>query len=134
MALSFADSIYIQLYFNIHLLFQFIHTWIFVLKCFCWWLVILFGFWQEEREFINPKCHVLLMDFCCYWYFYLRIIVVYFVYLLSFVLFIWWCIFFQFHFFLLYYYRFVLEPKSVLMDEQEQKFKDSETAISSLQV
>lgn len=28
---------------------------------------------------------------------------------------------------------FVLEPKSVLMNEQEQKFKDSETAISSLQ-
>lgn len=30
--------------------------------------------------------------------------------------------------------RFVLEPKSVLMSEQEQKLKDSETAISSLQV
>lgn len=30
--------------------------------------------------------------------------------------------------------RFVLEPKSVLMEEQEQKFKDSETAITSLQV
>ncbi|GMN53544.1 hypothetical protein TIFTF001_022671 [Ficus carica] len=29
--------------------------------------------------------------------------------------------------------RFVLEPKSVLTNEQEQKFKDSETAISSLQ-
>ncbi|KAG6769429.1 hypothetical protein POTOM_025064 [Populus tomentosa] len=29
--------------------------------------------------------------------------------------------------------RFVLEPKSVLMSEQEQKLKDSETAISSLQ-
>ncbi|KAJ6381252.1 hypothetical protein OIU77_030019 [Salix suchowensis] len=28
---------------------------------------------------------------------------------------------------------FVLEPKSVLMSEQEQKLKDSETAISSLQ-
>ncbi|XP_021715860.1 prefoldin subunit 1-like [Chenopodium quinoa] len=28
---------------------------------------------------------------------------------------------------------FVLEPKSVLIDEQEQKFKDSETAIASLQ-
>ncbi|KAL9230419.1 hypothetical protein vseg_005772 [Gypsophila vaccaria] len=28
---------------------------------------------------------------------------------------------------------FVLEPKSVLMDEQEQKLKDSETAIASLQ-
>ncbi|KAI5659168.1 hypothetical protein M9H77_27961 [Catharanthus roseus] len=28
---------------------------------------------------------------------------------------------------------FVLEPKSVLMDEQEQKFKDSESAIASLQ-
>lgn len=30
--------------------------------------------------------------------------------------------------------RFVLEPKSVLMNEQEQKLKDSETAIASLQV
>lgn len=30
--------------------------------------------------------------------------------------------------------RFVLEPKSVLINEQEQKFKDSETAIASLQV
>ncbi|KAG9131010.1 hypothetical protein Leryth_006716 [Lithospermum erythrorhizon] len=29
--------------------------------------------------------------------------------------------------------RFVLEPKSFLMDEQEQRFKDSETAIASLQ-
>ncbi|KAI8571231.1 hypothetical protein RHMOL_Rhmol01G0103100 [Rhododendron molle] len=28
---------------------------------------------------------------------------------------------------------FVLEPKSVLMEEQEQKLKDSETAIASLQ-
>ncbi|KAL3625227.1 prefolding complex chaperone subunit [Castilleja foliolosa] len=28
---------------------------------------------------------------------------------------------------------FILEPKSALMEEQEQKFKDSETAISSLQ-
>uniref|UniRef100_A0A5B7BWT2 Putative prefoldin subunit 1 isoform X1 n=1 Tax=Davidia involucrata TaxID=16924 RepID=A0A5B7BWT2_DAVIN len=28
---------------------------------------------------------------------------------------------------------FVLEPKSVLMDEQEKKLKDSETAIASLQ-
>jgi len=28
----------------------------------------------------------------------------------------------------------VLEPKSVLMNEQEQKLKDSETAIASLQV
>ncbi|EXB58666.1 Prefoldin subunit 1 [Morus notabilis] len=28
---------------------------------------------------------------------------------------------------------FVLEPKAVLMNEQEQKFKDSETAVSSLQ-
>ncbi|XP_059636761.1 prefoldin subunit 1 [Cornus florida] len=28
---------------------------------------------------------------------------------------------------------FVLEPKSVLVDEQEQKLKDSETAIASLQ-
>ena len=28
---------------------------------------------------------------------------------------------------------FVLEPKSVLMNEQEQKLKDSETAIASLQ-
>lgn len=31
-------------------------------------------------------------------------------------------------------YRFVLEPKSVLMEEQEHKFKDSEAAITSLQV
>ena len=30
--------------------------------------------------------------------------------------------------------RFVLEPKSVLMDEQEQKLKDSEAAISALEV
>lgn len=30
--------------------------------------------------------------------------------------------------------RFFLEPKSVLMNEQEQKLKDSETAIASLQV
>ncbi|CAL1408583.1 unnamed protein product [Linum trigynum] len=29
--------------------------------------------------------------------------------------------------------RFVLEPKSVLMTEQEQKHKDSESAIASLQ-
>ena len=29
---------------------------------------------------------------------------------------------------------FVLEPKSVLMNEQEQKVKDSESAIGSLQV
>ncbi|KAJ0092611.1 hypothetical protein Patl1_27057 [Pistacia atlantica] len=29
--------------------------------------------------------------------------------------------------------RFVLEPKSVLMNEQEKKFKDSETAIAALQ-
>ncbi|GAA0146753.1 chaperone [Lithospermum erythrorhizon] len=28
---------------------------------------------------------------------------------------------------------FVLEPKSFLIDEQEQRFKDSETAIASLQ-
>ncbi|XP_031248183.1 prefoldin subunit 1-like [Pistacia vera] len=28
---------------------------------------------------------------------------------------------------------FVLEPKSILMNEQEQKFKDSETAIAALQ-
>ncbi|XP_047249583.1 prefoldin subunit 1 isoform X1 [Capsicum annuum] len=28
---------------------------------------------------------------------------------------------------------FVLEPKAVLMNEQEQKFKDGETAIASLQ-
>ncbi|KAL5699641.1 prefolding complex chaperone subunit [Ranunculus cassubicifolius] len=28
---------------------------------------------------------------------------------------------------------FVLEPKSVLVEEQEKKFKESETAISSLQ-
>ncbi|KAM7473495.1 hypothetical protein LguiB_020738 [Lonicera macranthoides] len=32
-----------------------------------------------------------------------------------------------------YSHGFVLEPKSVLMDEQEQKLKDSETAIASLQ-
>lgn len=30
--------------------------------------------------------------------------------------------------------RFVLEPKSILMNEQEQRFKDSETAIAALQV
>ena len=30
--------------------------------------------------------------------------------------------------------RFVLEPKSVLMNEQEVKLKDSETAIASLLV
>ena len=30
--------------------------------------------------------------------------------------------------------RFVLEPKSVLMKEQEEKLKDSEAAIASLQV
>lgn len=30
--------------------------------------------------------------------------------------------------------RFVLEPKSDLMNEQEKKLKDSETAIASLQV
>ncbi|PSS36355.1 Prefoldin subunit like [Actinidia chinensis var. chinensis] len=29
--------------------------------------------------------------------------------------------------------RFVLEPKPVLMEEQEQKLKDSETSIASLQ-
>ncbi|KAL9259313.1 Prefoldin subunit 1-like protein [Drosera capensis] len=29
---------------------------------------------------------------------------------------------------------FVLEPKPVLMNEQEQKFKDSETALASLQI
>ncbi|KAK1275710.1 hypothetical protein QJS04_geneDACA004072 [Acorus gramineus] len=29
--------------------------------------------------------------------------------------------------------RFVLEPKSILVNEQEQKLKDSETAITSLQ-
>ncbi|XP_042408919.1 prefoldin subunit 1-like isoform X2 [Zingiber officinale] len=29
---------------------------------------------------------------------------------------------------------FILEPKSVLLNEQEQKYKDSETAINSLQV
>ncbi|GAB2286490.1 prefolding complex chaperone subunit [Dionaea muscipula] len=29
---------------------------------------------------------------------------------------------------------FVLEPKPILMNEQEQKLKDSETAIASLQV
>ncbi|OAY65205.1 Prefoldin subunit 1 [Ananas comosus] len=30
-------------------------------------------------------------------------------------------------------YKFVLEPKSLLVNEQEQKLKDSESAISSLQ-
>ncbi|PHU11669.1 hypothetical protein BC332_18599 [Capsicum chinense] len=30
-------------------------------------------------------------------------------------------------------FRFVLESKAVLMNEQEQKFKDGETAIASLQ-
>ncbi|MBA0596203.1 hypothetical protein Gorai_013034, partial [Gossypium raimondii] len=30
--------------------------------------------------------------------------------------------------------RFVLEPKSVLVNEQEQKLKDSESAIGSLQL
>lgn len=30
--------------------------------------------------------------------------------------------------------RFVLEPKSVLVEEQEQKLKDSEAALASLQV
>lgn len=30
--------------------------------------------------------------------------------------------------------RFVLEPKSALMSEQEQKLKDSEAAIAGLQV
>lgn len=30
--------------------------------------------------------------------------------------------------------RFVLEPKSVIVNEQEQKLKDSEAAIASLQV
>lgn len=30
--------------------------------------------------------------------------------------------------------RFVLEPKAVLLGEQEQKLKDSEAAIASLQV
>ncbi|MBA0692366.1 hypothetical protein Goari_009935 [Gossypium aridum] len=30
--------------------------------------------------------------------------------------------------------RFVLEPKSVLVNEQEQKLKDSESAIGSLQI
>lgn len=30
--------------------------------------------------------------------------------------------------------RFVLEPKSVLMNEQEKKLKDSETAIAALEV
>ncbi|KAJ0030212.1 hypothetical protein Pint_13918 [Pistacia integerrima] len=29
--------------------------------------------------------------------------------------------------------RFVLQPKSGVMNEQEQKFKDSETAIAALQ-
>lgn len=31
-------------------------------------------------------------------------------------------------------FRFVLEPVSVLMDEQEKKLKDGEAAITSLQV
>ncbi|KAK9741705.1 hypothetical protein RND81_03G122600 [Saponaria officinalis] len=35
--------------------------------------------------------------------------------------------------FLSLYFRFVLEPKSFLMNEQEQKLTDSETAIASLQ-
>lgn len=39
-----------------------------------------------------------------------------------------------FHVFLLCVYRFVLEPKSVLVDEQEKKLKDSDNAISSLMV
>lgn len=30
--------------------------------------------------------------------------------------------------------RFVLEPKSDLVNEQEQKLKDSEAAVASLQV
>lgn len=30
--------------------------------------------------------------------------------------------------------RFVLEPKSALMNEQEQKHKDTEAAIAALQV
>nr|CAD1825466.1 unnamed protein product [Ananas comosus var. bracteatus]CAD1825550.1 unnamed protein product [Ananas comosus var. bracteatus] len=35
---------------------------------------------------------------------------------------------------LIYFYNlFVLEPKSLLVNEQEQKLKDSESAISSLQ-
>ena len=43
------------------------------------------------------------------------------------------------YFFLFFHFtsnvsRFVLEPKSVLMSEQEQMFKDSETAIAALQV
>ncbi|KAK3005792.1 hypothetical protein RJ639_017598 [Escallonia herrerae] len=40
---------------------------------------------------------------------------------------------FNFFFFLLNVARFVLEPKSVLMDEQEKRLKDSEAAIASLQ-
>ncbi|KAJ0984190.1 hypothetical protein J5N97_002546 [Dioscorea zingiberensis] len=38
-----------------------------------------------------------------------------------------------FFWFLLMVSRFVLEPKSLLMTEQEQKFKESESAIASLQ-
>ena len=41
------------------------------------------------------------------------------------------------HFYLPFFHhlsRFVLEPKSVLMNEQEQKLKDSESASGSLQV
>lgn len=30
--------------------------------------------------------------------------------------------------------RFILEPKSVLLNEQEQKLNDSESAIASMQV
>ncbi|GFY80552.1 similar to PREFOLDIN 1 [Actinidia rufa] len=37
------------------------------------------------------------------------------------------------HGYVLHMPRFVLEPKPVLMEEQEQKLKDSETAIASLQ-
>jgi hypothetical protein len=34
----------------------------------------------------------------------------------------------------LFTYRFILEPKSVMMTEQEQKLNESENAISTMQV
>lgn len=39
-----------------------------------------------------------------------------------------------FHFLHPFARRFILEPKSVLLNEQEQKFNDSESAIASMQV
>ncbi|KAB2614486.1 prefoldin subunit 1-like [Pyrus ussuriensis x Pyrus communis] len=41
--------------------------------------------------------------------------------------------FWDFDFYIMMFFGFVLEPKSVLVKEQEQKLKDSETAIASLQ-